>query len=108
MIDFIAKPFRLPEILEKIRAHLGVGYVYRKPSAVVLTATDSLGGGPTNETLAGLPAGLREAMRQASLSGDIFLLKDLIEGIAVEQPCAAITVAPASRAGTSLSRPPTD
>ncbi len=86
MNDFIVKPFRLSEVLEKIRTHLGVVYVHREPAAdggaaqapppVALMAAD----------WAGLPPGRREELRQASLSGDIFRLRELVEGLAPEHP----------------------
>jgi PAS domain S-box-containing protein len=77
MNDFISKPCAEAELLEKIRAHLGV--VYRRSDALAHGGMDPLSGAPPDlEELRTLPALLVRRLRQATLYGDKALLDELI------------------------------
>jgi PAS domain S-box-containing protein len=79
MNDFLSKPCLEGELLEKIRAHLGLVYIY-DPETI-----DSQRGGDgatpaalSPEQLAELPLDLIHQLREATLNGDKALLKKLI------------------------------
>ena len=75
-------------------------YAHSEPatatSAAAAPQEDELNG----EALAGLPSDLLEAMRKASLGGDIFRLKELIEKIAPDHSGTAQALR--ARAGRRL------
>jgi PAS domain S-box-containing protein len=80
MTDFLSKPCLESELLEKIRAHLGVVYVYEDQT---ITNPPESGAGRepvalTPEDLSGLPVDLMRRMRDATFNGDRALLKRLI------------------------------
>jgi CheY-like chemotaxis protein/anti-sigma regulatory factor (Ser/Thr protein kinase) len=75
--DFIAKPCREDELLDKIGALLNVAYDYEEPSEG--DEDKSAGGEALNaERLGRLPLELREELRTATLSGNKKLLDKLI------------------------------
>jgi PAS domain S-box-containing protein len=76
--DFLAKPCREDELLEKIRALLALTYEYQDASE----AEDQDTGVPalTTEKLAHLPRGLVEEIREATLAGN----KKLLDKLAVQ------------------------
>jgi PAS domain S-box-containing protein len=72
--DFLAKPCREDELLEKIRALLNITYDYEEGSEGHTTgAAQAL----TSEKLRRLPRGLIEEIREATLNGDKKLLDKL-------------------------------
>jgi PAS domain S-box-containing protein len=89
----LRKPIPEPELLRAIGAHLGIAYRYADPDAPEATAPPA---GATD--LSVLPAGAREAMRDASRRGDMDRLHELIEEVATSSaPAAASLRALASR-----------
>jgi PAS domain S-box-containing protein len=75
--DFLAKPLRDDDLLEKMRAHLDITYVYDERTAAPgqhLDGTLEL----SSETLGRLPLHLLEKVRDATLNGNKRLLNELI------------------------------
>ena len=69
--DFIGKPFREPDLFEKIRGQAGVEYVYAADGPPAHAA------GPvavTPASLAGCPAALLTSLREAVLTADLDLM----------------------------------
>jgi PAS domain S-box-containing protein len=79
--DFIAKPFRMNEVLEKIRQFLQVEYVYDKDPEHAVTQ------GRVKEvkelSLKGLPIELLRKMHRATLSGDMDEMEALLKQLAI-------------------------
>jgi signal transduction histidine kinase/DNA-binding response OmpR family regulator len=74
--DFLSKPCREDELLEKMRAHLDIVYDYEEAS---VTPDPPLNGaGPSSERLARLPLKLVEELRDATVNGNKRLLDELI------------------------------
>jgi PAS domain S-box-containing protein len=80
MNDFIGKPCPEDELLEKIRQHLGLVYVYEGD-----IAAGGAGGAVTpepgesiEEELLAIPVELLERLREAALNGDKALMEELI------------------------------
>ena len=75
--DFVSKPCREEDLLEKIRASLGVAYIYEDASG---SAGDQFAGTAalSPERLEQLPRELIEELRKATLSGKRKLLDALI------------------------------
>jgi signal transduction histidine kinase/DNA-binding response OmpR family regulator len=80
MDDFLSKPCREGELLEKIRSHLGLVYVYDEETNQGQTKTSASRAqtGLTSEQLAELPAHLRGQLLDATLNGNKRLLNSLI------------------------------
>ncbi len=80
MNDFLSKPCLEDELLDKIRAHLGLTYVYhqetinREKGADIVDTPAAF----SPEQLAELPMDLIHQLREATLSGDKLLLNKLI------------------------------
>ena len=76
--DFIAKPFRAEDLFAAIGKHLGVEYEYAEAEpAAGETAEGS--SQPTVGAVAELPANLLKRMRDATISGDLDRLLELID-----------------------------
>jgi PAS domain S-box-containing protein len=75
--DFLAKPCREEELLEKIQTLLNLEYDYEEPGSV---ESEPAAGGEaqSSEKLGSLPPVLIEALRNATLDGNKRLLDDLI------------------------------
>ncbi len=81
--DFIGKPFQEVELFQKIRAHVGVEYVYaEEPAVAVPVAATEL----TPESLAGLPPDLIQLMREAVISADLDELLAKIQEVDARDP----------------------
>jgi CheY-like chemotaxis protein len=79
--DFLSKPCQEDELLEKIRLHLGLSYIYADG-----TPEGVEGGGPgleerEAELLDKLPARFVNSLREATLNGNRARLEELIEEI---------------------------
>lgn len=77
--DFISKPCSEGELLEKIRKHLGLVYLYEEDtSREALEAAAKTPVEPTLEQWSSLPADLIQRLRRATRDGDKELLDELI------------------------------
>jgi len=74
--DFLSKPCREDELLEKLRAHLDIVYDYEETS--VNPCPPLNGAGLSSDRLARLPLELVEELRDATLSGNKRRLDELI------------------------------
>jgi PAS domain S-box-containing protein len=83
MNDFISKPCREYELLEKIGAHLGLRYIYGGDPAAngPGPAQEATPAEPRPEQLSRLPADLVKKMHDAILNGDKPLLDKLIGSV---------------------------
>ena len=81
--DFVAKPCREDELLEKMRAHLSIAYDYEETSEPV-TVEDPL----NTERLSQLPRELIEELRGATASGNKRLLDKLIAKVRESEDAA--------------------
>jgi PAS domain S-box-containing protein len=85
--DFISKPFREAELFQKIRAHLGVEYVYAEdPAAAVPEEAAEL----TPESIAGWPSNLIQSMRDAVVTADLDQLLSKIQEVESRDPRIAL------------------
>lgn len=84
--DFIAKPFRIDEVLEKIGRHLHIEYQYKDAQAnaapVQVNTSESL-------SLDRIPSELRQRLLVATNDGDMFLMDELISLVAAHDAEAA-------------------
>jgi signal transduction histidine kinase/DNA-binding response OmpR family regulator len=80
--DFISKPFRLTELLEKIQALINAEYEYADdaPAAATLAAAEAKG--MTAETVAALPAEFLAKLRAAATDADPDQIVELLGQIA--------------------------
>jgi PAS domain S-box-containing protein len=102
MDNFISKPCREGELLEKLRTHLGLDYLYpdEQPDIDTCTAVAPAGGA---ELLAGLPTDWIDRLRDAVLQGDKGLLDQLIRKVEEMNVPAARSLQPiADRYGYDL------
>jgi PAS domain S-box-containing protein len=81
--DFLGKPFREHVLLEKLRASLGIEYVY------VANGTEGSGEAPAGRGRVPLPAELAAELRQAANRADYDRLIELLDGLAGTAPEAA-------------------
>jgi CheY-like chemotaxis protein/anti-sigma regulatory factor (Ser/Thr protein kinase) len=81
--DFIGKPFRQPELLEKIRALLGAEYIYKEE------AIDSAKADPAGASLSRLPQDLLARISDAARIGEFDRVTELISEAALLSPRAA-------------------
>jgi PAS domain S-box-containing protein len=90
MDDFVGKPFHEAEILEKLRAHLQLDYVYVEdpttPPPITLPIGDSAW---TAAALAGVPADLIAELRSATVAAEYDRALDLLGTVAATAPAAA-------------------
>ncbi|MBF0557479.1 MAG: response regulator [Nitrospirae bacterium] len=77
--DFIIKPFRIDEVLEKMRQFLNVEYIYEEDAEQ--SAGQGQFGGQKQLSLEGLPVELVRQMHRATLSGDMDQLDLLIKQV---------------------------
>ena len=75
--DFVSKPFRETELIEKIGRLLGVKYVYAE--AVSVTAKPEALEALTSESLTGLPGELIRQIREATINADLDRMLELIQ-----------------------------
>jgi PAS domain S-box-containing protein len=80
--DFIAKPFRQLELLEKIRALLGAEYIYEDESVDAAPATID----PTVSSLVALPDDLLSQIEIAARIGDFERITELVSEAALVYP----------------------
>ncbi|HEV8002332.1 MAG TPA: PAS domain S-box protein, partial [Planctomycetaceae bacterium] len=81
--DFISKPFREAELLQKMHDHLGLEYVYAdEPTAAASQEAADL----TPESLASLPTDLIHLMREAVIGADLDQLLARIQEVEVLAP----------------------
>jgi CheY-like chemotaxis protein len=81
--DFISKPFREAELLQKMHDHLGLEYVYAdEPTAAAPEEAADL----TPESLASLPKHLIHLMREAVIGADLDQLLARIQEVEVLAP----------------------
>jgi CheY-like chemotaxis protein len=80
--EVILKPFREAELLEKIRAHLGLAYVYAdQATEPKIDATDDAVPSLTSAALETLPVEWAHDMRRAIFNGEKDLVNELIARI---------------------------
>src|SRR4029077_10951656 len=81
--DFISKPFREMELFQKIRAQVGVEYVYAEhPTAAAQEEAAEI----TPESLAGVPQDLIHLMREAIIRADLDQLLEKIRDVETCDP----------------------
>ena len=85
--DFIGKPFRQPELLEKIRAILGAEYLYEEDDVVPDSELSSID--PTQNSLSALPYGLLAQIADAARVGEFDRITELISEASLVSPQAA-------------------
>jgi two-component system sensor histidine kinase/response regulator len=78
MNDFLSKPCREDELLEKIRAHLGLVYIYDQETIASQRGGDVAAPASLRPEQLELPPDLIHELREATLNGDKALLKKLI------------------------------
>lgn len=77
--DFLSKPFREAELFEKIRAQLGVEYIYADEAPEAQTSpADTNVAEPTPEAIAALPSQLISELQAATVDADRDRLLELI------------------------------
>jgi len=81
--DFMGKPFREPELFQKIQAHLGVEFLYAEDAAA---ASPGEGAVLTPESLACLPQDQIHLMREAVIGADLDQLLAKIEEVEASHP----------------------
>ena len=86
--DFVSKPFRETELLEKIGRLLGVKYVYAEESVSVAAKPEALEA-LTSESLTGLPGELVRQIREATINADLDRMLELIQQAATHDARAA-------------------
>jgi PAS domain S-box-containing protein len=90
MDDFVGKPFHETEVLEKLRNHLRVEYVYAEEVPTTTPVSVGAGGatwGPG--TLAEVPATLIAALRSATVAAEYDKALELLGQLGVTAPTAA-------------------
>lgn len=80
--DFLAKPFRQPELLEKIRALLGAEYVYEDD----LPQTSKIDFDPTGSSVSKLPPELLAQLADSARIGEFERVRELISSITLLFP----------------------
>lgn len=86
---YLGKPFKEHELFDVIRTCLPVEYVYEgdvAPPAAAPAEGDTLGPDDLAESVAALPPGLVEALRQATIRTDLHRLRDLIRDVEKQSP----------------------
>lgn len=81
--DYVRKPVRLQEVLEKLKLHLGLEYEYTGRQRPPATTKDT---SATLVTAADLPSNLRGQLRDASVGADLVRLNQLVEQVAQIAP----------------------
>jgi PAS domain S-box-containing protein len=86
--DFVSKPFRETELLEKIGRLLGAKYVYAEESVSVAAKPEALEA-LTSESLTGLPGELVRQIRESTINADLDRMLELIQQAATHDARAA-------------------
>ena len=86
--DFVSKPFRETELLEKIGRLLGAKYIYAE-EAVSVAAEPEAFEALTPESLNGLPGELVRQIREATINADLDRMLELIQQVATHNAHAA-------------------
>jgi PAS domain S-box-containing protein len=91
--DFIAKPFHEAELLEKLRACLGLEYVYSKPPVMDEPAlvSDEIGRS-IRTALTLVPEGFSDRLREATINADYNRIIELVDEISLRDPQAGEAV----------------
>jgi response regulator RpfG family c-di-GMP phosphodiesterase len=81
--DFVRKPFKVSQIFDVMHKHLGMRFIYEKPTRSEMTETfDQEGDNAlTTDALAALPADWVADLEKAILNIDLDMTVDLIEQI---------------------------
>ena len=86
--DYMSKPFRISELLEKLAKHLKVEYLYRESDTFNSTPNSIRSNGKTAkltpEDLSTMPSEWLEQINQAALIADYMVIQDLISQIEQE------------------------
>ncbi len=83
MNDFLSKPLRIEDLLRKLPQHLPVTYEYEESSSEAIDENDQqLIAQLTPESLAGLPSYLVDSLGEATASGEVDRLQELIAKVA--------------------------
>ena len=91
--EFIGKPFQLTEILNVLRKHLPPAESKVESTPVIPKQTQTTAQDEAmSNGLENLPDNVKEQLLQASASGDIFRLYELLEGMGVQYPNVASTL----------------
>ena len=95
--DFLRKPCREASVLDMMRRHLGLRYVYKEPDAGAppggpVAGQQDAGAGAAAE-MRTLPRELREKMKQAALRLDMAMIESLVEESRRHTPRLAETLA---------------
>ncbi len=86
--DFVSKPFRETELLEKIGRLLGVKYIYAEEAVSVAVKPEAFEA-LTPESLNGLPGELVRQIREATINADLDRMLELIQQAATHNAHAA-------------------
>jgi PAS domain S-box-containing protein len=86
--DFVSKPFREMELIEKIGRLLGAKYIYAE-EAVSVAAEPEAFEALTPESLNGLPGELVRQIREATINADLDRMLELIQQAATHNALAA-------------------
>lgn len=89
MDDFVGKPFHEAEILEKLRAHLHLDYVYVDDTTTPPPLCPSGGGTWSPGALAQAPPELVAQLRSATVAAEYDRALDLVGSLAATAPAAA-------------------
>jgi PAS domain S-box-containing protein len=87
--DFLGKPFREHELLEKLRAGLGIEYVYLAGTPHEAAEPCGPDNAPANSGRLPLPAETVEQLRQAAGSADYGRIIEILDGMASTAPDTA-------------------
>jgi PAS domain S-box-containing protein len=91
--DFIGKPFHEAELLEKLRAHLGIEYVYSKPPAgdEGVFASDEIGTS-IRRALSLVPDSFSSRLREATINADYNRIIELVDEISLRDAHAGAAI----------------
>ena len=84
--DFLGKPFREHELLEKVRAGLGIEYAYFQGTPREAEKSGGPGAAPPGAGHLRLPAKIALQLRQAAASADYGRIVEILDGLTGEAP----------------------
>jgi len=84
--DFLGKSFREHELLEKVRAGLGIEYAYFQGTPREAEKSGGPGDAPAGASRLRLPAKSVEQIRQAAASADYGRIVEILDALAGEAP----------------------
>ena len=90
--DFLGKPFRESDLLEKLRAGLGIEYVYLAATPREAGEPGGPGDAPAGPGRLLLPAKTFEQLRQSAASADYGRIIEILDAMAGTTPDAATTL----------------